>query len=38
MATKVKLADPAGLALNGSGVLYVADIFNARVREIRYDG
>ena len=37
-ATKVKLADPAGLALDGSGVLYVADIFNARLREIRYDG
>jgi sugar lactone lactonase YvrE len=35
-ATKLRLADPAGLALDDAGLLYVADLFNARIRAIRY--
>jgi hypothetical protein len=37
-ARALRLADPGGLALDDSGLLYVADLFNARVRGIRYAG
>jgi len=37
-ATKVQLADPNALAIDRAGVLYVADLFNSRIRAIRYDG
>jgi sugar lactone lactonase YvrE len=36
-ATKLKLNDPNGLALGEPGILYVADLFNARIRAVRYD-
>jgi sugar lactone lactonase YvrE len=35
-ATRVNLHDPNGLALRESGVLYIADLFNARIRAVRY--
>jgi sugar lactone lactonase YvrE len=35
-ATKLNLSDPNGLALGEPGVVYVADLFNARIRAVRY--
>ena len=35
-ATKLNLNDPNGLALGEPGTVYVADLFNARVRAVRY--
>ena len=35
-ATRLNLHDPNGLALGESGVLYIADLFNARIRAVRY--
>ena len=35
-AEKTMLDDPAGLALGPPGVLYIADLFNARIRALRY--
>jgi sugar lactone lactonase YvrE len=35
-ATKLNLNDPNGLALGQPGILYVADLFNARIRAVRY--
>jgi sugar lactone lactonase YvrE len=35
-ATKLNLHDPNGLALGEPGILYVADLFNARIRALRY--
>jgi hypothetical protein len=37
-ATKLNLNDPNGLALGKPGIVYVADLFNARIRAVRYDG
>jgi hypothetical protein len=34
-ATRLNLHDPNGLALGESGVLYIADLFNARIRAVR---
>ena len=36
-ATEMMLDDPAGLALGPPGILYIADLFNARIRALRYD-
>ena len=36
-ATEMMLDDPAGLALGPPGILYVADLFNARIRALRYE-
>lgn len=36
-ATELDLNDPNGLALGEPGVVYVADLFNARIRAVRYD-
>jgi sugar lactone lactonase YvrE len=38
VATKVQLSDPNAVAIDPSGVLYVADLFNARIRGVRYHG
>jgi sugar lactone lactonase YvrE len=35
-ATEMMLDDPAGLALGPPGILYIADLFNARIRALRY--
>jgi hypothetical protein len=35
-ATKLNLNDPNGLALGRPGIVYVADLFNARIRAVRY--
>jgi sugar lactone lactonase YvrE len=35
-ATKLRLNDPSGLAVGEPGILYVADLFNARIRAVRY--
>ena len=35
-ATELELNDPNGLALGDDGLLYIADLFNARVRAVRY--
>jgi sugar lactone lactonase YvrE len=35
-ATKLRLNDPNGLAVAESGTVYVADLFNARIRAVRY--
>jgi sugar lactone lactonase YvrE len=35
-ATKLNLNDPNGLALGEPGILYIADLFNARIRAVRY--
>jgi sugar lactone lactonase YvrE len=35
-ATKLNLNDPNGLAQGEPGILYVADLFNARIRVVRY--
>jgi sugar lactone lactonase YvrE len=35
-ATQLNLNDPNGLAVGEPGTLYVADLFNARVRAVRY--
>ena len=36
-ATELNLDDPNGLALGEPGIVYVADLFNARVVAVRYD-
>jgi serine/threonine protein kinase, bacterial len=36
-ATEMMLDDPSGLALGPPGILYIADLFNARIRALRYD-
>jgi sugar lactone lactonase YvrE len=36
-ATKLNLNDPNGLALGEPGIVYVADLFNARIRAVRYE-
>jgi trimeric autotransporter adhesin len=35
-ATKLNLNDPNGLAVGELGILYVADLFKARIRAVRY--
>ena len=35
-ATKLNLNDPNGLALGEPGILYIADLFNARIRAVHY--
>jgi serine/threonine-protein kinase len=35
-ATKLNLHDPNGLAVGEPGTVYVADLFNARIRAVRY--
>ena len=35
-ATKLNLNDPNGLAVDRAGTVYVADLFNARIRAVRY--
>jgi sugar lactone lactonase YvrE len=35
-ATKLNLHDPNGLAAGAPGTVYVADLFNARIRAVRY--
>jgi serine/threonine-protein kinase len=35
-ATKLNLNDPNGLAVGEPGTVYVADLFNARIRAVRY--
>src|SRR6185295_10157873 len=37
-ATKAVLAGPAGIAVDGSGNLFIADSFNNRVRKVSPDG
>jgi hypothetical protein len=37
-ATKATLCEPSGLALDGSGALYIADYCNNRVRRVDADG
>ena len=37
-ATTLNLNDPNGLALGETGLLYIADLFNARIRAVRYRG
>jgi sugar lactone lactonase YvrE len=34
-ATKIQLSDPNALVIDASGLLYVADLFNARIRAVR---
>jgi hypothetical protein len=36
-ATKLKLNDPNGLAVGAPGIVYVADLFNARICAVHYD-
>jgi sugar lactone lactonase YvrE len=36
-ATKVQLSDPNALVIEHTGRLYVSDLFNSRIRGIRYD-
>jgi sugar lactone lactonase YvrE len=36
-ATKMRLNEPGGLFVDEAGVLYIADTFNDRVREVRFD-
>ena len=35
-ATKVQLSDPNALVIDHPGLLYVADLFNARIRAVHY--
>jgi sugar lactone lactonase YvrE len=35
-ATKLNLNDPSGLALGEPGILYIADLFNARIMAVHY--
>jgi sugar lactone lactonase YvrE len=37
-ATTLNLNDPSGLALGEPGLLYIADLFNARITAVRYRG
>jgi hypothetical protein len=36
-ATKLNLNDPNGLAVGAPGVVYLADLFKARIRAVRYE-
>lgn len=36
-ATKMRLNEPGGLFVDEDGILYIADTFNGRVREVRFD-
>jgi sugar lactone lactonase YvrE len=36
-ARELKLNDPSGLALGEPGIVYVADLFNGRIRAVRYE-
>src|SRR5262249_36605891 len=37
-ATSAQLSDPAGVAVDGAGNLYIADARNAKIREVSPDG
>jgi hypothetical protein len=37
-ATSALLNGPSGIAVDGSGNLFVADVFNARIRKVPADG
>ena len=37
-ATSAELATPAGVALDASGILYIADIYNNRIRKVSPSG